>query len=151
MNNIDDNGLFKRRFVSNLFEYASIKKECSSKVFVKAFVYSSIPSRIASPSFIFESIDVIQAYEIIKKEKILTRGNDVYPTFVMAWIGYIIEYFISTRNIPITLLYRNIKPEELYALYEAYHPLDNEVVVKRLVEEKNMETNLNDVELYKRI
>lgn len=60
------------------------------------------------------------------------------------------EYFTCVTNIPLTSLYRKIKPEELYMLYEAYHSLDNDLVVQRICEAKGIHLNLNDVELLKK-
>ncbi len=151
MKKIDDIGLFECRYVSDLFEYSTKMKDCSSKVFIKAFVYSSIQKRLSSQAFILESLDVPAAYEIIKKEKKLTRGKEIYPSYVMAWIGYTMKYFAYVTNISETALYRKVKPEEFYLLYEAYHSLDNDLVVKRISEAKNINLNLNNIEIYKSI
>lgn len=151
MKKIDDIGLFECRYVSDLFEYSTKMKDCSSKVFIKAFVYSSIQKRLSSQAFILESLDVPAAYEIIKKEKKLTRGKEIYPSYVMAWIGYIMKYFAYVTNISEIALYRKVKPEEFYSLYEAYHSLDNDLVVKRISEAKNINLNLNNIEIYKSI
>ncbi len=103
---IDDNGLLAARFVGDLFEYSTKAGECSSKIFIKAFVYSSISRRISSDTFFLDSLDIAGAYLLIKKEKKLTRGKDIYPSYVMKWIGYIMEYFSKVTNIPLTVLYK---------------------------------------------
>ena len=151
MNKIDDYGLFICRYISDLFEYSTLKKDCSSKNFIKAYVFSSLQKRTENKSFMIDSIDISNAYEEIKKEKKLTRGNDIYPSYVMSWIGYIMKYFSYQTGISERVLYGYIKPEELYRLYEAYHSLDNDLVVKRIIEAKNIRTELNDVELLKKI
>ncbi len=69
----------------------------------------------------------------------------------MSWIGYIMEYFTLSTNIPLSVFYKEVIPEELYTLYEPYHSLDNDLVVKRLLEAHNLQEQLNDVELMKRI
>lgn len=145
-----DTDLIKCRFVSDLFEYASKVKECSSLVFIKAFVYSTVSIRISNDSFLFETFDINYAYEAIKEEKKLVRGKEIYPTYVMSWIGYIMEYFTLSTNIPLSAYYKEVKPEELYMLYESYHSLDNDLVIKRLLEAHNLMNNLNDVELMKK-
>ncbi len=149
MKQIDDIGLFQCKYESQLFEYSTLMKECSSKVFIKAYVFSSVQRRIASQSFIYESLSVSAAYDLIKKEKKLTRGNDIYPSYVMAWIGYIMRYFSCTTNIPETVLYKKIKPEEFYMIYEAYHSLDNELAVKRIAEAKGINLELNNLNILK--
>lgn len=151
MKKIDDIGLLECKFISNLFEYSTKKQDCSSKVFIKSYIFSTIPKIVLSESFIFDSLDVPGAYEIIKKEKKLTRGNEVYPSYVMAWIGYILKYFSYTTGIPESTIYKKVKPEEFYSLYEAYHSLDNDLVVKRIAEAHNINLNLNNVELYRKL
>ncbi len=150
MKNINESGYVSCRFVSDLFEYSTKVKECSSKVFIKAFVYSSVSKRIGNDAFLFDSLDVTVAYDLIKKEKNLTRGKDIYPSYVMAWIGYVMEYFVKTTGIPLTTLYKKMKPEEFYRVYEAYHSLDNDEVIDRICEAKKINTNLNDPEIYER-
>ncbi|MBR6071500.1 MAG: hypothetical protein IKP77_01550 [Acholeplasmatales bacterium] len=151
MNKIDDFGLFICKYVSDLFEYATTCSECSSKVFIKAYVYSSLPNIIENKNFIFESIDIPGAYNIIKKEKNIIRGKEIYPSFVMKWIGYIMTYFCYTTGIKESTFYKYIKPEEMFMLYEAYHSLDNDLVVKRIIEAKNINVNLNNVDILKSI
>jgi len=151
MKKIDDNGLLLCKFTSDLFEYSTRVKDCSSKVFIKAYVYSSIEKRLSSKTFIYDSIDIVTAYNIIKSEKKLTRGNDIYPSYVMAWIGYIMKYFSYTTGISEVVLYNKVKPEDFYLLYESYHSLDNDLVVKRIAEANNINLNLNNVELMRNL
>ncbi len=149
MKQIDDTGLLSCKFVSDLFEYSTKAKECSSKVFIKAFVYSSVAKRVSSDSFLLDSLDIVSAYNQIKKEKKLTRGSEIYPSYVMAWIGYIMEYFTKVTDIPLTAFYRKIKPEELYILYEPYHSLDTELAIKRICEASGINLDRNNLELLK--
>ncbi len=147
MKQIDDTGLLSCKFVSDLFEYSTKAKECSSKVFIKAFVYSTVTKRVSSDSFLLDSLDIVSAYNQIKKEKKLTRGSEIYPSYVMAWIGYIMEYFTKVTDIPLTAFYRKIKPEELYILYEPYHSLDTELAIKRICEANGINLDRNNLEL----
>ena len=49
----------------------------------------------------------------------------------MAWIGYIMKYFSYTTGISEVVLYEKVKTEYFYNLYESYHSMDNDLVVKR--------------------
>ena len=149
MKKIDDAGIALCKFASSLFEYSTKIGECSSKVFIKAYVYSSIQKRLSSASFLYESIDIVSAYNTIRAEKKLTRGKDIYPSYVMAWIGYIMKYFSYTTGISEEVLYKKVKPEDFYHLYESYHSLDNDLVVKRIAEANEININLNNIELMK--
>ena len=126
-------------------------KECSSKAFIKTFVYSSLLNQINDKSFILSSMDISLAYEILKKEKNFNTGDDIYPSYVMSWIGYIMTYFSCVTGLPQSVLYENMKPEEFYQIYEAYHSLDNEMVIKRIIESKKINVELNDVNVMRKI
>lgn len=147
MRKIDDNGLLLCKFTSDLFEYSTKVKDCSSKVFIKAYIYSSIQRILSSKAFLLDSLDIVSAYDTIKSEKKLTKGKNIYPSYVMAWIGYIMKYFSYTTGVSEVVLYSKVKPEEFYNLYESYHSLDNDLVVKRIAEANDININLNDVEI----
>ena len=147
MRKIDDNGLLLCKFTSDLFEYSTKAKDCSSKVFIKAYIYSSIQRILSSKAFLLDSLDIVSAYDTIKSEKKLTQGKDTYPSYVMAWIGYIMKYFSYTTGVSEVVLYSKVKPEVFYNLYESYHSLDNDLVVKRIAEANDININLNDVEI----
>ena len=147
MRKIDDNGLLLCKFTSDLFEYSTKAKDCSSKVFIKAYIYSSIKRILSSKAFLLDSLDIVSAYDTIKSEKKLTQGKDIYPSYVMAWIGYIMKYFSYTTGVSEVVLYSKVKPEVFYNLYESYHSLDNDLVVKRIAEANDININLNDVEI----
>ncbi len=152
MKKMDENGRLLAIFVSDLFKYSVNQKDCSSKIFIKAYVFSSLEKeRLNSDTFLFDSLDVPEAYEIIKKEKKLTRGNEIYPSYVMEWIGYIMKYFNYVTGIPLASLYKKMKPDEFYSAYEAFHSLDNDVVVERILEMKNFNNKNNDVDILKKI
>ena len=49
-------------------------------------------------------------------------------------------------------VYKLINPKELYNLYDAYHSLDNELAIERILEAKSIKLgDNNDLELLKRI
>ncbi len=41
-------------------------------------------------------------YSSLERKK-LVRGKEIYPTYVMSWIGYIMEYFTLSTNIPLSV------------------------------------------------
>ena len=151
MKKFDSIGKFLCEYVSRLFAYQTERKDGSSKVFIKAFVYSSLVEQLDKEEFMFSSTDIPEAYDILKKEKNLKRGKEIYPSFVMAWIGYIMKYFAYTRGISEKRVYECVKPDELYAMYEAYHSLDNEAVVTRIIEAKNINLSLDNLNLLRKI
>lgn len=151
MNKVDDFGLFICKYISDLFEYSSKMGDCSSKVFIKAYIYSEFRKRTEDKSFVLNSIDIPFAYNEIKTEKSIHRGKEIYPSYVMAWIGYIMKYFSIVTGVNEIELYKKMKPEEFYQLYESYHSLDNDLVVKRIIESKKINIDVNNLDIFKMI
>ncbi len=153
MKKLNDNDLFLCRYLSDLFEYATLKNECCPHCFYRAYIHSSVRKRMCSRNFINESLDIPAAYEIIKKESsfYVNLDGSNYPSYVMAWIGYIFKYMSIALSIPEITLYKSLKISDLYKQYESYHSLDNDLVVERLVESNKINTNRNDLKLLKKI
>lgn len=149
MTKMNEIGLMLCKYQARLFEYAS-KQNVSSKVFVKKFAYSYVAIRMDSIGFLLESIDVPQAYLEIMGED--NKTGIVYNEQIMNWIGYIYRYICYIYQQPMKRVYKLIKPKELYDLYDAYHSLDNDLAIQRILEAKsiNFDTN-DDLELLKKI
>lgn len=139
------------KYQSDLFKYACMMKDCSSLNFVKQFAYSDLARRMDHESYLYCGDDVPKAYDSLKKEKKLTVGKEIIPIDIMAWVGYIMRYFSITKKITTKRVYQIIKPKELCGLYEAYHSLDNDLVIKRILESKNVDLSLNNLEVFKKL
>lgn len=90
-------------------------------------------------------------YGRLKQEKSLTRGDGIYPSNIMAWIGCIMTYFSCLTPISLKAFYKKDKLDDLRSLYEAYHSLGPELAIKRICDASGISLELNDVELYKLI
>ena len=148
---IDDTGLLLAKYQSNLFEISVKELSCSSSYFYKKFAFSKLAQRMDKKTFIMESLDITSAIEELKNESNYEVGHIKVSPAIMAWIGYIMTYFSCVTSLPQSVLYENMKPEEFYQIYEAYHSLDNDMVVKRIIESKNINIELNNVELMRKI
>lgn len=142
---------FGCEYQANLFEYSVVKGDCSSSFFIKQFANSDLASRMDNEAYILSGDDTVKAYEELSLEKKLSRGKELYPKRVMAWVGYIMRYMSIKYNFSTKYIYSFIKPRELYGLYEAYHSLDNDMVCERIVEAKKINTNLNNADIYREI
>lgn len=147
MRNID----FECKYQADLFEYATKIKDCSSPFFIKQFANSKLARRMDDETYVLLADDITKAYSALKKEKKLTIGTEIYPSFVMHWIGYIMRYMAIKYNYSTKQIHSFIKPKEFYSLYEAYHSMDNDLVCERIIEAKNVNNNLNNIELLKSI
>ena len=148
MRKMDHNGEILCRYQADLFEYSTFRRECSTKVFIKAFVYSDIARDLDNLSILFDSRDIVQAYEEISAPN---RGKEIYPASVCSWIGYLMRYWAYTYETETINIYKKIKPGELYGLYQAYHSLSPEEAVQRIMEAKEINTDLNRPDILKKI
>lgn len=150
MKTMDGVGLMLCRYQASLFGY-SVHQRVSSKVFVKKYAHSLLGERMDSAGFLLEAIDVPQAYiEVMRNSK---KGGIIYNEQSMEWIGYIYRYICYIYEQPMKKIYGLIKPNELFELYDAYHSLDNELAIKRILEAKGIsfENNTNQLEELKKI
>ena len=142
---------FECKYQADFFELSTNKKDCSSVVFIKQFSNSKLAKAMDNRSYLFLADDITKAYDSLKKEKKLTLGKEIYPKKVMSWIGYIMRYMAIKYEYTTKNVYSIIKPKELYGMYEAYHSLDNDLVCERILEAKNINLNLNNIEIFKKI
>lgn len=147
---IDNIGLTLCDYQSDLFEKSVNYLSCSSIYFIKTFMNSKIAKRIDNPAFLLESVDVTALLNDLNNQHKLNRGKELYPTYVMKWIGYIYRFFSYTYNYSSKKVYEIVKPKELYALYEPYHSLDPKEAIERIIESKNINTNIDLIELAKK-
>lgn len=149
MKKMNEVGLMLCRYQAILFGY-SVNQRVSSKVFVKKYAHSLLSERMDSVGFLLEAIDVPQAYiEVMRNNK---KGGIIYNEQSMEWIGYIYRYICYIYEQPMKKIYDLIKPNELFELYDAYHSLDNELAIKRILEAKCISfENINQLEELKKI
>ena len=146
----DDTGKFLCNYQANLFAY-STKKNVGSKSFIRTFAFSNLAERMDNPGFIYETTDVPQAFDEVK-DRIPDARGQVYNEAIISWIGYIYRYISYIYDRSTKEVYRLIKPDELFAIYDAYHSLDNEMAAKRLLESKDIDfSKVNDLEMLRKI
>ena len=150
MKKMNDIGLMICRYQADLFEY-STKMNVSSKLFVRKFSYSFLSKRMDSSGFLCESIDIPQAYIELMNNSTKKEGI-IFEPYIMRWIGFIYRYICYIYKKPMKKVYEKIKPQELYDLYDAYHSMDNELAIKRILESKNIEFDHKDkIEVLRKI
>lgn len=124
---------------ANIFEESLSYSKSSSAVFVRRFMRSQVASRMDNGSFAFESNQpaaVISEVESEYNEK--AYGSQQYSRNEMHWIGYFYRALCQTTGMSSKAAYRIIGARELKGLYIAYHTLDVEQAVERVLEAKGM-------------
>lgn len=138
MKNMDEAGLKCCKAQADLF-VASLKlTECSSAVFLRRFMNSSVAKRMDDGSFLFESsTEESMISELDEEFGKTSYGTVKYTENELYWMGYLYRYWCYTYEKTSKQVYRIIKPPELRALFFPYHSLDNSAAIERILEAKN--------------
>lgn len=135
MKKMDSYGLKICAFQAEIFEKSVFDLECSSKVFVRRFMYSDLASRMDSNGYYFEATGIEDAFDELERQYGPTEyGQHKYSAEEMHWIGYMYRYWAYTYEKRSKQLFRYIKPEKLRALYFPYHSLDPAQAIERILE-----------------
>ena len=138
MKTMDEAGLKLCRAQAELFVSSITMTTCSSAVFLRRFMNSSVAKRMDNGSFLFESSTDQSVLAEIEEEfgktdygKVKFSENELY------WIGYLYRYWCYTYEKSSKQVYRIIKPTELRGLFFPYHSLDTGAAIERILEAKN--------------
>lgn len=155
MKTMDEIGNKLCRAQAELFVSSISLTNCSSAIFLRRFMNSSVAKRMDDGSFLFEASTNESVIAEIEEEfgktdygKVKFTENELY------WMGYLYRYWCYTYEKTSKQVYRIMKPTELRELFFPYHSLDNAAAVERILEAKNSrEEDLTErgVEILRRI
>ena len=142
---------------AELFEKSVNNLSMSSEVFVRRYMNSNIVKELDNCSFLDDSKSVDDIFiELDNQYGKTTYGSVKYNHDAMYWAGYLYRCFAYTYEITSKQAYKLIPLKEVISLYEPYHTLDVSHAIERMLEEKNISFNEEDllkrgVELLKEI
>lgn len=155
MKTMDEIGNKLCRAQAELFVSSISLTNCSSAIFLRRFMNSSVAKRMDDGSFLFEASTNESVIAEIEEEfgktdygKVKFTENELY------WMGYLYRYWCYTYEKTSKQVYRIMKPTELRELFFPYHSLDNAAAIERILEAKNSrEEDLTErgVEILRRI
>ncbi len=146
MREFDENGRILCKIQARIFEQSIEKTKCSSAVFLRRFMLSSVAERFDKISFLFESCSDDAVFEEIENQfGVSSYGSEKYSENELYWMGYIYRFWCYTHEKTSKQVYEIIKPKELRLLYFPYHSLDNAAVVGRILEAKNISEKETDL------
>ncbi len=155
MKQIDEIGLKLCKFQAELFETSVVKTECSSPIFLRRFMYSSVAERMDKTGFLFEASNTSSVLDDIEEEFGKSDyGKKKYHPEELYWMGYIYRYWCYTYEKTSKQIYKIIKPEELKSLYFPYHSLDPAQAIERIMEAKGLiekDFTQQGVEIFRKI
>lgn len=139
MRTIDETGLKLCKIQADIFAESIYKAECSSLIFLRRFMNSSVAKRMDEGGFLFEACDINEIFAQINSEfGESSYGKEKYSVEELYWIGYIYRYWCYTYNKTSKQIYNTVKPKELRDLYYPYHSLDPAQAIDRILEAKGL-------------
>ncbi len=155
MKSMDSYGLKICAFQAELFEKSISSLECSSKIFIRRFMYSDLASRMDSDGYYYDATGIEDAFDELERQYGATKyGQYKYSAEEMHWIGYIYRYWAYTYEKSSKQLFKYIKPEKLRDLYFPYHSLDPAQAIERILESDGMDNSnqiARGVEILRRV
>lgn len=136
---IDNEGLLLCKLQAEAFAQSIVRFECSSEVFVRRFMNSSIVKRMDDVSILQTNLQAQDILDRVEEEYgVSNYGTVKYPEDELYWIGYLYRYFSYTYEKSSLQVYKIVKPKELRGLFWGYHGLDSAQAIERILEAKNL-------------
>lgn len=147
MRELDTTGMKLCRAQAELFALSRSETECSSPVFIRQFMNSSLAKRLDGNGFLFESSSPSGMLQEIEDEYGKSAyGTKKYSVEELYWMGYLYRYWCYVFETPSTRVFKSIGARELHDLYFPYHSLDPEQAVRRIAEAKGIDLDEDPIE-----
>ena len=139
MREMDNYGLKLCKFQAELFQRSIDEMDCSSKIFIRRFMFSDLAKRMDKNGFLYNAIDVTDAlYEIEYQFGPSVYGTVKFEKEELYWMGYIYRYWSYITEKKSKQIYKIVNPEEMKKLYFPYHSLDPQQAIERIQESKGI-------------
>lgn len=128
------------RYQGELFEASAKRLDCSSSIFIRRFMNSSLARRMDEEGFLFQSLNVEGALREIEEEYGESRyGEEKFSPEELYWIGYIYRAWAYSKGKSSKQIYKIAKPDYLRKLFFPYHSLDPLQAIDRILEDVDPE------------
>lgn len=139
MKNIDKDGLRLCSIQAELFEKSVDYLEMSSDIFYRRFMNSNVVTELDNLSFLDDSKSIEDIFfDLDEQYGPSNYGSTKYHKDVMFWCGYILRYFAYTYELSSKQVYKLLSLKYVASTFNAYHTLDGEEAINRLLEAKNI-------------
>lgn len=132
----DVTGMQLAAMQANIFSDAS-KKGLGSYYFLRRFASSEYCEELDSLAIMRSSLVPDNFWE--ENEATISKNGMILPVDVMHWIGYIYRYWCYTEDIPLLRLIKQVTIKFMSSIYNAYHSLSPEEVVKHIKDILNID------------
>lgn len=135
------------RFQADVFEKSASVCTCSSAVFVRRFMKSNLAKDMDTDPLSFGVSTPEAALRLIEEEYgTSSYGSVRYSEEVLRWMGYLFRYWASAYGESSRNIYRIVGARELCGLFEAYHCLDPDQAIERILESKGLNPQLSIID-----
>ena len=136
---MDANGLALCRLQGRIFRESAQVAACSSAVFVRRFMRSSVAAALdAQDNGIFAQTASQLVKQVQSEYENESYGTQKYPLETLYWMGYFYRYWAYAFDMESVKVYRMIGARELCGLYLPYHAMDIPQAIERICEAKGL-------------
>ena len=133
-----------------IFEESIEKVQCSSLIFIRRFMQSSLATKLDDYSFLVMALDINDCFfEIDNEYGFSSYGKIKYTKNEMFWIGYIYRTISIIYKLPSRQVFRMFNAKEIVKYYNIYHTFDVEQAVEKMLETINYKVLDVEKEAYK--
>ena len=133
-----------------VFEESIKKAECSSLVFIRRFMQSSLSTKFDDYSFLVMALDINDCFcEIENEYGASTYGKIKYSENEMFWIGYIYRALSIIYKLPSREIFKLFNAKKIITYYNIHHTYDIEQAAEKMMESINYHTPDLEKDAYK--
>lgn len=145
MRDIDSDGKKLCSIQADLFLKSVSSLKMSSEVFVRRFMNSKAVIELDNRSFLSDSKTIDDIFIDLDNQYGKTSyGSIKYNQEAMYWAGYLYRYFAYTYELSSKQVYKLLPLKEVVRAYLAYHTMDVQVAIERLLEAKHISFDEKD-------
>ncbi len=135
---------------AKIFEASVSKSNCSSPIFIRRFVYSSIAKSFDEKVYLYRSDSIVDALDIINEEFGESKyGQIKYSVDQMFWIGYVYRCICIKYNLSSKAVYKLFDAREIVKYYNIFHTFDIVDAAERMMESINYDMSSIQDKTYK--
>lgn len=139
MRELDKDGRLLCELQGKIFEKSAEEYGTSSAIFVRRYMHSDYAARMDRPGFADRPTDVRDAFTSLNEQYGISHYGKVrFSRDELFWIGYIYRYWAYTCDYSSKAVYKINNVKEMHEVYYAYHTLDPENAIRRLMEAKGI-------------
>ncbi len=133
-----------------IFEESIEKVQCSSLIFIRRFMQSSLSAKFDDYSILVMALDINDCFfEIENEYGVSSYGKIKYSKNEMFWIGYIYRALSIIYKLSSKKVFSLFNAKEIVKYYNIFHTFDIEQAAERMMESINYKILDKEKDAYK--